>query len=39
MPEWLESPRCGTRIVLRSLGYLETNFCPGCQPAPPGQLY
>lgn len=32
-------PRCGTRIVLRSLGYLETNFCPGCQPAPPGQLY
>jgi formamidopyrimidine-DNA glycosylase len=32
-------PRCGTRIVLRSLGYLETNFCPTCQPAPPGQLY
>ncbi len=32
-------PRCGTRIVLRSLGYMETNFCPGCQPAPPGQLY
>lgn len=32
-------PRCGTRIVLRSLGYLETNFCPNCQPAPPGQLY
>lgn len=32
-------PRCGTRIVLRSLGYLETNFCPGCQPAPPGQIY
>lgn len=32
-------PRCGTRIVLRTLGYLETNFCPGCQPAPPGQLY
>lgn len=32
-------PRCGTRIVLRSLGYLETNFCPKCQPAPPGQLY
>ncbi|HYF90659.1 MAG TPA: DNA-formamidopyrimidine glycosylase family protein [Symbiobacteriaceae bacterium] len=32
-------PRCGTRIVLRSLGYLETNFCPSCQPAPPGQLY
>lgn len=31
--------RCGTRIVLRSLGYLETNFCPGCQPAPPGQIY
>ncbi|HYG57470.1 MAG TPA: hypothetical protein VD902_05330 [Symbiobacteriaceae bacterium] len=32
-------PRCGTRIVLRSLGYLETNFCPGCQAAPPGQIY
>lgn len=32
-------PRCGTRIVLRSLGYLETNFCPTCQPAPPGQIY
>lgn len=32
-------PRCGTRIVLRSLGYLETNFCPGCQPAPQGQIY
>lgn len=32
-------PRCGTRIVLRSLGYLETNFCPGCQRAPEGQLY
>lgn len=32
-------PRCGTRIVLRSLGYMETNFCPGCQPAPPGQIY
>jgi len=32
-------PRCGTRIVLRSLGYLEANFCPGCQPAPAGQLY
>lgn len=32
-------PRCGTRIVLRSLGYLETNFCPGCQPAPAGHIY
>lgn len=32
-------PRCGTRLVLRSLGHLETNFCPGCQPAPPGQLF
>lgn len=32
-------PRCGARIVLRSLGYLETNFCPGCQAAPPGQIY
>lgn len=31
--------RCGTRIVRRSLGYLETDFCPRCQPAPPGQLY
>lgn len=32
-------PRCGARIVLRSLGHLEANFCPKCQPAPPGQLY
>lgn len=32
-------PRCGTRILLRSLGYLETNFCPTCQLAPPGQIY
>lgn len=32
-------PRCGSRILLRSLGYFETNFCPACQPAPPGQIY
>ena len=32
-------PRCGTTIVLRHLGYMEVNFCPGCQPAPPGQIY
>lgn len=32
-------PRCGTRIVRRHLGYLETDFCPKCQPAPPGQIY
>lgn len=32
-------PRCGTRILLRSLGYLETNFCPKCQQAPAGQIY
>lgn len=31
--------RCGTTILLRSLGYLETNFCPRCQPAPEGHIY
>lgn len=31
--------RCGATILLRSLGYLETNFCPRCQPAPEGQIY
>lgn len=32
-------PRCGTTIVLRHLGSMEVNFCPGCQKAPPGQIY
>ena len=27
-------PRCGARIVRRHLGYLETDFCPRCQPDP-----
>lgn len=31
-------PRWGTRIVRRSLGYRETDFCPRCQPAPEGQI-
>ncbi len=29
-------PRCGARIVRRHLGYLETDFCPRCQPDPSG---
>jgi formamidopyrimidine-DNA glycosylase len=31
-------PRCGARIVRRHLGYLETDFCPRCQPDPSGHF-
>ncbi|MCL4514887.1 MAG: hypothetical protein M1379_04790 [Firmicutes bacterium] len=32
-------PVCGTKIVRRTHGLNEMNFCPGCQPAPAGHLY
>lgn len=30
--------RCGATIVRRHLGYLETDFCPRCQPDPSGHF-
>ena len=29
-------PRCAALIVRRHLGYMETDFCPRCQPDPSG---
>lgn len=31
-------PRCGTSIRRTRKGDDETDYCPGCQPPPPGQL-
>ena len=31
-------PRCGSTIRRTRKGHDETDYCPACQPAPPGQL-
>ena len=31
-------PRCGSTIRRTRKGHDETDYCPTCQPAPPGQL-